>query len=505
MGAAWDHAVRLHRAVAEALASGDLRQAAVSLGDYEGARDLVRRLWTGDWKVRPWRETGGVLPAYLLLGFLAGYFFYRDLPENDHAFWPDFLRALGLDREEPTLGERDLLWDVLRGMPNAQSYLRRHADGSRDFVGTLDALFSFRALRLQELLRHLRRYREDEVLPEALGPYKGVVRGLKEALDLLAEEELTEEELGDMEALVQRLARLGYYPEDPHPVRFLFHRSPSRFQELYREWRQEAHERDTRFPQVRVEVVRGQNAVERILPQLQREPLLEGARVYGQVRWKGGAFTRFSWVPRLDQEGNPIPEEVRVPFWDGREEELVFRLHHQAWGVRFRDQAGRVIPSLRVPGRPQVVLVPPGRVNRPVRFLLESGGDPVSSVEEVPWELVEPEDALLVEVQVGGRRESGDWRPLGRLPLEREVELLSSLEGGEFVLRVVPGAWLQVEWAWPSQPPAEGWGEVRLKLAPWPGEVRVRAWGREFRVAVPASSSAAWWRRGIGLGRIMNP
>ncbi|MGC8905778.1 MAG: transcription antiterminator BglG, partial [Thermus sp.] len=202
-------------------------------------------------------------------------------------------------------------------------------------------------LRLKEILDYLRLYRDEAKLQEeALGPYASLVRGLKEALDLLAEETLDAPELEDLEALAARLEALGFYPEEPHPLRFLFHRSPKAFSELYAEWRGEKRAKPLRHPQIRVDVLQGKALLERVLPQVRREVLVEGAWVYGQVRLKSGLFQGFRWKPRLDAEGNPIPEEVALEFPEGR---VVLCLYHRAWGVRFLDERGEACPEWRPP------------------------------------------------------------------------------------------------------------------------------------------------------------
>ena len=494
----WAHAVNLHRAVEAALEAQNLAHLQVRREDVEGAKPLVRALWRGEWRADPLAKSReGVVPGYLLLGFLGGHFFDRDLPENDLAFWPEFHRALGLNQGQPTPKQRDKLWKVLEGLPGTKAFLRFHADGKRDFVGTLKALFGARTLRLKEILDHLRLYRDEAKLQEeALGPYASLVRGLKEALDLLAEEALDAAEQEDVEALVARLEALGFYAEEPHPLRFLFHRSPKAFAELYAEWRGEKKATPLRHPQVRVEVLQGKEVLERVLPQIRREVLVEGALVYGQVRLKSGLFRGFCWRPRLDTEGNPIPEEVAVPLGEGQ---VVLRLHHRAWGVRFLDERGQVCPEWRPPEPLEVrPLVDEGT---PVRFLLEGGGDPVERLEDLPLELGLPEDALAVEALVFGSREHGEWRPLGRLPVRLEARLEERLSETALELEVFPRGPLETVWLAPAGPKQTfPEGRACIPRGLWPVKILVKAWGRAWEILVPPKG---WpekaWRRGLGL------
>ncbi|MFX5157635.1 hypothetical protein ABTC76_19695, partial [Acinetobacter baumannii] len=66
---------------------------------------------------------------------------------------------------------------------------------------------------------------------------------------------------------------------------------------------------------------------------LNREKLVEGWTVYGQVVMEDGRFRSFTWVPRLTEAGEPIPEPVEVTLEEG--EKIRFRLHHKAYAVRF--------------------------------------------------------------------------------------------------------------------------------------------------------------------------
>lgn len=496
----WQHAVNLHRAVEEGLRLGDLRRAPVRYEDYLGAKETVRKLWLGEWRPGLHKPTkDGVVPAYLLLGFLAGYFFYRNLPENDLAFWPDFLKALGLDQQEPTPAQRDLLWGVLYGVPLVQRHLRFQADGSRDFVGTLDALFGFRALRLRDLLAHLRRYREEGVLAGELGAYGEILSTLKEALDRLAQEELAEEELEDLEGLVARLEGLGFFPPDPHPLRFLFHRSQEALRSLYREWRGEKSEA-VRYSKVRVELLQGKGLVERVVPQMRPEPLLEGMKVYGRVRFRDGTFQGFIWTPRLDERGLPIPEEKRLMHQEG---EVVFRLHHRAWGVRFLDSFGNPVPFWRYPEPFRVESFHFDPAKNPLAFSLESGGAPVEDPWGISLDQALLEDVLLVEVLVSGKREHGEWRLLGRLPVRFHPVLTPRLTEEALELGLSPPGELEVELLPSQAPPQRARGSVRIPRGRLPFRVRVQAFGQVWEYEVPPRGwPAAFYRAGMAFGNL---
>lgn len=379
-----------------------------------------------------------VVPARVLLGFLRGYFLYREVPENDHALWPHFLAELGIwDRALPTPKEYDRLWDALSWHEETRKALK-HRGHERDFIGTLDAIFQFRALRLNTLkAAFLDFYRTGEVPPSAK-VYGGVLEKLKKTLDILLED-ASIPDLRDEEEVLRFLEGAGLHLGRPNPIRLLFRRSPEALADLYRTLKGEprGRERIYRHPQVRVEMLEYPENLSWVRPTLSREPLVEGWRVYGQVRLEDGRFRRFSWVPRLSQEGEPILEEVRVAFPEG--EVVRFRLHHQAYGVRFgvsRWQLGTPLPL-------RTVHFDETRV--PLRYFLAPFGEPASSVEGLVPD--GSEDELVVEIQVAKQ----DWRRIASLPVEISRKFDAKVEG-------------EAVWVWPHTPGLV----VRVRL--WVGE-----------------------------------
>lgn len=443
----WTHAVNLDRAVR----NHGVAQARVDLDDYLGAKDLVRGLWTGTtWRnLRERVSSRGeeVIPARVLLGYLRGYFLYREIPENDQALWPDFLRDLGIpDRTLPKPLEYDRLWEALWWHEETRGKLRYYRAGDRDFVGTLDGIFHFRALRLKELKRAFLAYFREGSLPESARAYGRIFARLRDALQVLLEEDDQVPNLSREEDVLAFLEGVGLNLGEPNPIRLLFRRSPEALADLYRELKGSPPVKPTasrrfRHPQVRVEPLDYPEGLAEVRAVLNREKLVEGWTVYGQVVMEDGRFRSFTWVPRLTEAGEPIPEPVEVTFEEG--EKIRFRLHHKAYAVRFE------VPRWRL-GEPlafRAIHFDPTEVG--LRFLLASQGEPSATPEALTpdWEEGATEDELIVLVQVADQ----DWRRIASLRVTVEV----ALEG-----------WVDEDRLWISTMP--------------PGQrVRVRCWARE--------------------------
>jgi len=432
------HALNLHRAVKK---EGPI-QAAIALEDYEGAKPLVREIWQG----KRWENLWGMvtiyslqearlIPAYVLLGYLRGYFLHREVPENDQALWPHFLGDLGLESQTlPRPKEYDRLWEVLSRHPETRGNLRYHAGGNRDFIGTLDAIFHFRALRLKELKRRFLAYfaGEPEKAPKG---YQRLFAQLKRVFETLLESE----EIPDLEnkdSIRSFLEASGLILR-PDPVAFLFYRSEKAFEELYRTLKGEPKPRaprPRRHPQVRVEFVDTPADMDvEVVPVLNSGLLIEGWRVYGEVRLEDGRFKRFAWRPRLTEAGEPIAEEVKKAFPEG--ENVHFRLHHKAVGVRFSTREW-IMPAPIV-----ISQVPKGSKPRSLRYRLRSKPEPSNNLEELFAQPPEDDsaiadsefytDQLIVELQIDGKTD--EWRPIGQIPVR---------------IPITPELWVDKEAVW---------------------------------------------------------
>ncbi|WP_038056667.1 hypothetical protein [Thermus amyloliquefaciens] len=510
----WTHAANLDKAVEQ----GGVAQARVAQEDYEGVKPLMRLVWQGKrWEnlLETVRSRGKELvPARVLLGYLRGYFLYREVPENDQTFWRNFLRDLGVENTHPTQAEYNRLWEVLRWHEETARCLKFHENGDRDFIGTLDAIFHFKALRLAVLKEYFLHYYRTGELPARAQAYEQVFRRLEEALQLLLElEENALPDLGNEQAVLDLFQEAGLYLGEPNPVRLLFNRSDQALKDLYWKLRDDkppierAHKRThLRHKQVKkVEPLEFPPSLEKIQPALNQEPLVEGWKVYGKVTLEDGRFKRFAWVPRFTPEGDPIPEEVVVAFEDG--EVVRFRLHHQAFAVRFSEPVWK-------PGEPlEVRPIGFDPAHHPLRFLLASGGEAKENLEELVQAMDEEagqEEQLVVEVRTNGKTD--EWRRIAVLPVEVRPRLDAWVDlQGAFVRTHPPGCAVRVQVFAGERlvqekilkPEVQGTLAVRAALVPLQVHVQLGSEARSFTVA-PKGWPQHWWRLGLGLGIIAN-
>lgn len=511
----WVHALNLDKAVRE----GGVVQARVSQEDYDGVKPLICQVWQGKrWKnlfatVRSHGEE--LLPIRVFLGYLRGYFLYREVPEDDQKFWSHFLEELGIERSQrklslPTLDEYDRLWQALGWHRETQPHLRVFKNGKRDFIGTLDTIFHFKALRLKALKDAFVTFYQTGHLSEEAKPYERMFGKLREALEVLLGEERIN--LRDQEAVLSFLEEVGIVLGEPNPIRLLFNRSERALEDIYLRLgggnpKSHSEFSSTRFrhKQVKVRLLESSVPLEGVWPTLSREPLLEGWRVYGKVVLEDGRFKRFSWVPRYTIEGTPIPEDIEVAFEEG--ESVRFRLEHKAFAVRFSHSIWRVGEDLEV----RYIGFDPAQY--PLRFLLSESGEVGQTLQELTERVnevgVSPTDALVVEVRIDGRR--GEWRRIGLLPLKVDV----LLEGwvapeGAFIrirppgfrvgVRVFAGGRLVQEKEVETEPQGT--------LVALPGLVPLRieaCYGdKVFYLNLPPRGWAGeWWRLGLGWGAFL--
>lgn len=502
----WIHALNLDRAVEQ----GGVAQARVAQEDYEGVKPLMRQVWQAErWEnLRAMIHSQGeaLIPARVLLGYLRGYFLYREVPEQDQAFWSHFLKDLGIaERPLPSQAEYDRLWEALEWHGETRLCLKLRSDGKRDFTGTLDAIFHFRALRLNTLKDSFLAFYQAGEPPEEARPYERVFRRLKEAIDLLLQEEAPPD-LHNERAVLGFLGEAGLYLGEPNPVRLLFNRSDQALRDLYAKLKGRGpatgQRSRSRHKQVRVELLKPLPGLEEIQPTLSQEPLVEGWKVYGKLLLEDGRFRRFSWVPRYTPAGEPLPEELEVALEEGQT--VRFRLHHKAFAVR----PSR--PVWKLGGPLQIRPIGFNPAQHPLRFLLASGGEARERPEELVQEIGEgsiPKDELIVEVRTDGRGE--EWRRVMTLPVEVRVRLEGWTEPrGAFVRTHPPGFAVRVRILAGGRPireeelRAEAQGSLVAQAGLTPLQVEVQLGEQTLSLALnPRGWPQDWWRLGLGWGR----
>lgn len=207
----------------------------VSEEEYSELRAFIRRCWVGDttWSNRTHR---------LLLAFFRGYTFYRELSENEDQFWASFCSELGLDPKPPTLRQYDEVWKAFNSHSDVANLCIKSR--RREFVKTIDAVWSIYGLRSKQLermfLAYYRSYAEEPVTAELIskiepsatlsvihqaGSYDRVFRSLVHVVDYILGHRILPEQLSPHE-LTSVVEQSGLGLGHPNPIRFLYNKSP---------------------------------------------------------------------------------------------------------------------------------------------------------------------------------------------------------------------------------------------------------------------------------------
>lgn len=205
----------------------------ISEEEYDYLKKRFRSIWgSSDW---------GEKDRRLTLAFLRGYTFYRDLSENDYAFWINFNEELGLWGEPvPTPIQYDNLWSAFERDGRLDLYLQWDGRG-RAFVATIDEIWGFRSLRARELIDFFTSYYREhpgkrltqelmqDILPSAddvklrqAASYHRIFTSMTHAIDCVLEHELENLPVDELEAtLVSHGVGLG----QPNALRYFMNKS----------------------------------------------------------------------------------------------------------------------------------------------------------------------------------------------------------------------------------------------------------------------------------------
>ena len=213
------------------------REGPIDLFISEEEYDYLKKRFRSIWRSSDWGEKD----RRLTLAFLRGYTFYRDLSENDHAFWINFNKELGLWGEPaPTLIQYDNLWSAFKRDGRLDPYLQRNKKG-RAFVATIDEIWGFRSLRARELIdfftsyyrehpgKRLTRELMQDILPSIddvklrqAASYHRVFTSMTHAIDCVLQHELENLPVDELEAtLVSHGINLG----QPNALRYFMNKS----------------------------------------------------------------------------------------------------------------------------------------------------------------------------------------------------------------------------------------------------------------------------------------
>lgn len=407
----------------------------VSEEEYAALLSYICDRWTGRFS---WTNDSYLL----LLAFLRGYTFYRELSEHEDQFWASFHRELGLNRAVPTPSQYEALWIAFNRHPLVSALCIETY--RREFVKTIDAVWGIRSLRANQLVRLFLAYYRDHaeepitgdlirrIVPDAepstvrqAASYNRVFGSLVYAVDFILSRGIRLETLSPDE-LVARIEQSGLTLGHPNPIRFLHHKSSHALPTIIATLRNEPRWRERkRRPStgkrltawsirkdVRVTLMEPPHGfpLAQIVPTRHQGILIEGQVHAGEVLLPDGRFRTFRWKSCLGKA-----TRIQVSFEEG--EVITFEIEADCLALRLRDRrSGEYIPALYSLdfSAIDVALYNPYRREWLLRYSLAS--DPsvfASSLREL-WP--HAQDQLLVEVCTD--RRSDLWQPLARVPVQ---------------------------------------------------------------------------------------
>lgn len=214
----------------------------VSESEYEGLKLRLRGLWQ-----RP--ESWGRRDYLLLLAFFRGYTFYKEISENNNAFWQSFCKELNLPQVTPQNAQYEAIWNALGHDPRTKDF-RIVEGGRRQFVKSIDAIWGITSFKAHEVVKaFIKYYRErpqdsaqmqdllpfDEATPQGqLANYYRVFKSMVRVVDHVLEHDLAVDE---PERLERRLGLDGVDLGKPNVLKYFTNKSANALATIFAQLR----------------------------------------------------------------------------------------------------------------------------------------------------------------------------------------------------------------------------------------------------------------------------
>ena len=200
--------------------------------------------------IRPlWRSTFWMSNDYkLLLAFLRGYTFYKDLSENENAFWQGFHEELRIKQSIPKNTQYDNLWEALSCYEETRAFRIRNENGKRQFVKTIDAIWGIRSFKASEVvpafITYYQKYPGKTITPEIMGEllpfaddtsekqlvnYHRVFKSMTAIVDHILDHDLA---VADVDQLEQQLLEDNIALGEPNTLRYFSNKSQKALSEI---------------------------------------------------------------------------------------------------------------------------------------------------------------------------------------------------------------------------------------------------------------------------------
>lgn len=404
----------------------------LSEADYQILGSETKRIWVCTDTRRRWSPDDQLI----VLGFLAGYSFYREINLDERHFWNGFNYELGLPPEAPSSNQYDQLW-LAFNHPEIAPY--RVFERRRYFVATIERIWGLNRLKSDELiLVFLEFYRSQasQITPaqaalltgghpergEQVKSYNQIFQGLSLAVSTVLENGLDIRALGAqavLELLGEELVQFG----EPNPVRYLMYKSPKALEEIVARLggpQRKLRPRRATSPSQRTDIATIPTQLDlTIVAQIEPALIIENQVYYGEVINRAGISAPFKWSARHSPLGEKLPVTIEL--------ELAGQPYHFSFvpdslAVRaFQD--GQVVSTITTLSPEHLELRVFNPYQRKFNLRYSVASQPEEQVSEPAALRPQAQDQLLIEAEVN--RTTGKWSKLALIPLELTPQVLA--------------------------------------------------------------------------------
>ena len=220
------------------------RDGAVDLFVSEEEYDFLKKCIRWLWRSTSWMSND----HKLLLAFFRGYTFYKDLSENESAFWKSFHEELRIQQDTPQNTQYDNLWNALSRNEETRAFRIRDEHGRRQFVKTIDAIWGIRSFKASEVvpafINYYRKHPGKAITPEIMGElldfaddtsekqrlnYHRVFKSMTAIVDHILDYDLA---VADVDQLEQQLLEDDVVLGEPNALRYFSNKSQKALSEI---------------------------------------------------------------------------------------------------------------------------------------------------------------------------------------------------------------------------------------------------------------------------------
>lgn len=427
----------------------------LSEADYQALRRETKSIWLHTDTRRRWSPD----EQLIVLGFLAGYSFYRVINLDERHFWNGFNIELGLPPEAPDGNQYDQLWRAFNHSEIAP--YRVIKSGDRHFVATIERVWGLNRLKSDDLIQvFLEFYRSEtgQITPEQAAlltgghpergdqvkSYSQIFQGLRLAVATILENGIDirdQDPESALELLGEELVRFG----EPNPVRYLMYKSAKALEEIITRLggphRKLRARRRTVPTSQRTDIAPGPTHPDlTIRHQIEPALIIENQVYYGEASNSDGISQAFKWSARRSPAGEKLPVTIEFQLAG---QPYRFSFIPASLAVRaFQD--GQVVSTITALSQERLELRVFNPYQRDFDLRYSVTSQPDEQVSK-PAELrPQAQDQLLIEALVN--RTTEKWSKLALIPLELTPQILATAwQDGSLAVEVAGAGELELK------------------------------------------------------------